>query len=263
MILNAVLHDLGENFQTETGYLTRNGITRLMLGFLPMVYPKSETFLRIDPMVHSIQIRDRFSGLYETENSLDLRFLLPRNSSIQIGGKYATEIYRDEKFGRSAFRIRASTQFTKRFFLRIAYNYGQKIRYVGAPYQGRGNDASAAVEYLPSENLHLNLNLTYSDFTRTADSKEEYDYTILRSLNTYQVNKYLFFRAIVEYNSFYKRLMTDFLASFTYIPGTVIHAGYGSLYEKTAWQNDAYVPSDRFLETKRGFFFKASYLWRL
>jgi hypothetical protein len=57
--------------------------------------------------------------------------------------------------------------------------------------------------------------------------------------------------------------MTDFLASFTYIPGTVIHVGYGSLFEKLGWREDEYVPSDRFMETKRGFFFKASYLWRL
>ena len=94
---------------------------------------------------------------------------------------------------------------------------------------------------------------------------KEYDYTIVRSLNTYQVNKYLFFRVIVEYNSFYKELLTDLLASFTYIPGTVIHFGYGSLYDRTAWDagERAYVPSARFLEVKRDFFFKASYLWRL
>jgi hypothetical protein len=58
-------------------------------------------------------------------------------------------------------------------------------------------------------------------------------------------------------------MLTDFLASFTYIPGTVVHIGYGNLHEKIAWQNGRYVESDRFLETKRGFFFKTSYLWRL
>jgi hypothetical protein len=48
-----------------------------------------------------------------------------------------------------------------------------------------------------------------------------------------------------------------------YIPGTVIHIGYGSSYEKLEWLDGVYVSSDHFLETKRGFFFKASYLWRL
>jgi hypothetical protein len=145
----------------------------------------------------------------------------------------------------------------------LNYYYGNKIRYIENPYQGKGNDVIASLTFLPLGHFHLEISLLYSDFTRQEDSTKEYDYTIIHSKNTFQVNKYLFFRAIVEYNSFRKRLMTDFLASFTYIPGTVIHIGYGSLYEKIRWEEGDYRPSDNFLETRRGFFFKASYLWRL
>ena len=72
-------------------------------------------------------------------------------------------------------------------------------------------------------------------------------------------------RGILEYNSYRKQLLTDLLASFTYIPGTVVHCGYGSL--------DARIPADgaenpgprpeRLREQKRAFFAKASCLWRL
>ena len=58
-------------------------------------------------------------------------------------------------------------------------------------------------------------------------------------------------------------MMTDLLASFTYIPGTVVHIGYGSSYDKLERREGMYEPSDRFLETQRSFFFKVSYLWRL
>jgi hypothetical protein len=262
-IVDAALQDLGKDFETDTGYLTRNGLTRLKVGILPMIYPKSKTFLRIDPMVHFIQVRDKTSGLWETTEQFDLRLMLPRTTQLAVGGRYATEVFLDQRFGRSNVKITGSSQLSKRLLLTLAYSYGEKIRYESAPYQGRGNDAQASVTFLPSENLNFALSFTYSDFTRSADGLKEYDYTIIRSLNTYQVNKYLFFRAIVEYNSFRKQLMTDFLASFTYIPGTVIHVGYGSLYEKLGWREDEYVPSDRFMETKRGLFFKASYLWRL
>jgi len=261
--INASFQDLSEDFDTEVGYLTRNGLTRLKLGVLPMLYPKSTLILRIDPIIRSTQIRDRFSGLYETDDSFDLRFLLPRNSTFTLGGGYATEVYLGRKFGRSSLRVVANSYLTKNLTLGGSYRYGEKIRYVDDPYQGRGADAQIAVTYFPSENLRFDLSLTYSDFTRSAGGVKEYDYTIVRSRNIYQVNKYLFFRAIVEYNSFTKRLMTDFLASFTYIPGTVIHIGYGSLYERIAWKDGDYVSADRFLESKRGFFFKASYLWRL
>ncbi len=77
------------------------------------------------------------------------------------------------------------------------------------------------------------------------------------------MNRFLFFRAILEYNTFRRTLVTDFLASFTYIPGTVLHAGYGSLYERTTWVGDRPVPASSFEEMRRGLFLKASYLWRM
>jgi hypothetical protein len=262
-LFEITFQDLGKDFVTETGYLTRNGLTRLKLGFLPMIYPKSRTFLRIDPIFHTINIRDKFSGLFETYDTFDLRLILPRNTTLIAGARYQTEVFLGRRFGRSGFRLIGTSQLTKQFLLDTRYVYGQKIRYIDSPYQGRGSDASFSVTYLPSEKLNFGLVLAYSDLIRSADGLKEYDYTIIRSQNTYQVNKYLFFRAIVEYNSFHKRLMTDLLASFTYIPGTVLHIGYGSLYEKLEWRDGEYEPSDRFLETQRAFFFKVSYLWRL
>jgi hypothetical protein len=67
----------------------------------------------------------------------------------------------------------------------------------------------------------------------------------------------------VEYNTYRKKLLLDFLASFTYVPGTVIQLGYGSLHEKLQWVDGEYRESNTFLEMKRGLFFKVSYLWRL
>ncbi len=257
------VQDLSKGFETDTGYLTRNGITRLKVGVLRMVYPKSDLFLRLDPMAHVYAARDKFSGLWESIEQFDLRVQLPRTTQITLGGRAATEVWMGRRFDRSWGRFLAMSQVTRRVFLSLQATAGAKIRYVDDPYQGRGADLLAGITYLPTENLSFALNLTYSDFTRSADGSREYDYTIVRSVNTYQVNKYLFVRAIGEYNTFRARLVTDFLASFTYIPGTVIHVGYGSAYEKTAWEVDRYIPSDRFLEARRGFFFKASYLWRM
>jgi hypothetical protein len=69
-------------------------------------------------------------------------------------------------------------------------------------------------------------------------------------------------RGIAEYNGYRKSLTDDFLLSFTYIPGTVMYLGYGSLFEQTAWNQTAYIASNSYLETYRGIFFKMSYLWR-
>jgi hypothetical protein len=66
----------------------------------------------------------------------------------------------------------------------------------------------------------------------------------------------------VEYNNYREQLLTDLLASFTWIPGTVFHIGYGSLFRKLAWDGSDYAEADAFMETDRGLFLKASYLHR-
>ncbi len=253
--------DISEDFRTDTGFVTRTGVTRFRSGLMKPLYPKGGLLQRIDPMVHSTQIRDRFSGKFETDNRADLRFIFPRSSSLTVGYGYSTEIFLGEKFRTSGLRIVASGQFTKEFYASFQYRYSSKIRYVENPYQGQGSDVAASLRYQPTQKIETGLSVTFSDFS--AAGVQEFDYIIVRSRNSYQVNKYLFFRAIFEYNDFRERLTTDFLASFTYIPGTVVHFGYGSLYEKLDWVEGAYRPGAHFMETARSFFFKASYLWRL
>jgi hypothetical protein len=254
--------DIAEGFQTETGYITRTGLSRIRSGALRMFHLDSKIVHRIDPLIHSTQIRDKYSGLYETFNSFDIRFILPRNSMFLVGVRYATEVFLAERFNTSLARLVATSQLTRQLQLSLIYQYGNKIRYVADPYQGYGHAAGINLLFLPTDSFHLELDLSYSDFSRESDRTKEYDYLISRGKVTYQFNKYLFLRAILEYNSFRETLLTDLLASFTYIPGTVIHLGYGSLYEKIRWEEDRYEPSDDFLVTQRGLFFKASYLWR-
>ena len=50
---------------------------------------------------------------------------------------------------------------------------------------------------------------------------------------------------------------------FIRIPGTVAYVGYGSLYERRDYLGDAWISgAGDYLGTRRGFFMKASYLYR-
>lgn len=72
-------------------------------------------------------------------------------------------------------------------------------------------------------------------------------------------------RFLAQCDSSARRVLTDLLASYEWVPGTVFHAGYGSLSEKRAGPGGAFVPVDlgeRHLSVNRGLFFKASYLRR-
>jgi hypothetical protein len=261
--LSLLFYDITKDFQTDTGYLTRRGVAGLQASVSPRVYPKSRFFRKIMPNLSASVVKDLPSGLFETNDALGVVVLLPGNTSASLLGRYSTEVFFGRRFDTSGVLIGSQSQVTKELYIRGQYFRGNSIRYVADPYQGHGNRLSGIVTYRPSERFDLTASLTYSDFTRESTNEREYSYAIWRGRLTYQMNKYLFFRGIVEYNAFRKELLTDLLASFTYIPGTVIQLGYGSIYDKIEWVDGEYREADRFLEVKRGLFFKASYLWRL
>jgi hypothetical protein len=70
-------------------------------------------------------------------------------------------------------------------------------------------------------------------------------------------------RLIEQYDSSNNRLLTDFLASYEFVPGTVLHGGYGSLYEKRVFEGERLLPEGGdYMTVSRGLFFKASYRYR-
>ena len=62
-------------------------------------------------------------------------------------------------------------------------------------------------------------------------------------------------RAVVQSDSSQSRVLTDFLASYELAPGTVAHAGYGSLFGQDELR-------DHYRPTHRALFLKVSYLVR-
>jgi len=257
------VQDLSKNFQVDSGFVTRTGITRLAPLFLFRIYPKSKFFQRIEPFYWGEHIYDQFYDMAETMNIFVLRFSLPRQTMFRLESYLGNEVYVGRRFNRTGYGFRFQSQTTKQVYIEGMYRRMGSVFYdPGAPYQGYGNRAMLFLQYQPLEKLDFGLSYTYVDFYRQSDDEKIYDYGIIRGRSTFQLNRYLFFRAILEYNTFYDRLTTDGLISFTYIPGTVVHIGYGSAYEKLSWDGADYVSSRHFLETQRGFFFKVSYLWR-
>ncbi len=254
--------NISTGFRADAGYLTRTGIGSLSAYFGPKFYPRRGPVRRLQPSVLIEPARDHFGRRWEAFNFAGLELLLPRSTYVSARCESASEVYGGDKFDTSGVQVQARSQVTKQLRLEGRYRNGKGIYYAADPYQGFKEDASAAVTWQPSENWESSLSLIYSDFRRADDARRVYDYAIFRSRNTYQVNRYLFFRGIAEHNSFRKRWIVDLLASFTYIPGTVVHFGYGSLFEKLDRQEGGYVPGSDYLEMQRSFFFKASYLWR-
>ena len=102
----------------------------------------------------------------------------------------------------------------------------------------------------------MNQSVGYSRvrFNRASDGERIYIVHIVNVRSTYQFNRHFLVRAIEQFDSSRRRVLIDLLASYEFVPGTVVHAGYGSLLEKK--------DTAEYQTTSRGLFFKASYLYR-
>lgn len=261
--LTGCFYSISRGFFSENGFLSRAGLTGLESEIGPKFYPKSDFFRKVKPRLWIYVIRDHESRMNEALGRFGVDLLLPGNTGLTLEAWTGSEIFLDRRFDISQYRLIANSWLSKKLYLYLGWRRGNQVRYAQEPFQGYGNAAAGILRYLPTDKLQWEVRLTYADLFARADGSKVYEYTILRNKLTYQVNKYLFFRGVLEYNDYRRKLLGDLLVSFTYIPGTVIQLGYGSLYEKMRWDESEYRPADRFLEMKRGLFFKASYLWRL
>lgn len=227
-----------------------------------MFYPSRGQVQRVKIIAFSMQTRDERSGLWESYNPLGVHLTLAAAGEAQADCTPSTEVFEGSRFPTTGCRVAASKQFSKR--LRVAGDlaFGRAIYYSTEPFGGRAARASASVVYQPSDRWSETLTVAYATFDRETGGTRLYDYGIYRSKTTFQANRYLLFRGILEYNSFKRPLITDFLVSFIYIPGTAVHAGYGSLYERPMTAGIERPDESPLIETRRGFFCKASYLWR-
>ena len=253
---------ISTGFAAATGYVKRKGINYFKGLFKPKFYPEIKFIRRIDLELFSRQAYDIEYKLWETVDYLASWIYFSGSTFIKLKAEYATEIFRAERFNTGGFHALVSTQIGKKVNLACLYQRLGSIYYSAEPYQGISDNLVFMGAYKPSDKLHLDLTFRYSDFSDVSTAEQVYDYFILRGEITYQMNKYFFLRTITEYNSYRDQLLTDFLASFTWVPGTVVYLGYGSLYEKLRWEDGRYIRDERFLETTTGFFFKCSYLYR-
>ncbi|HEX7284139.1 MAG TPA: hypothetical protein VF239_18925, partial [Vicinamibacterales bacterium] len=146
------------------------------------------------------------------------------------------------------------------------FNTGPAIFYdFTNPFQGRQRFIQAGFTLQPNENLTQSIDFDNVRFENDATGALVYDVDIVNSRTTYQFNRNFLIRFLAQYDSSARRVLTDALASYELVAGTVFHAGYGSLYERRVGEGNAFVPIDQgreYLAINRGLFFKASYVHR-
>lgn len=258
----------GNDFYMATAFQNRVGISRFWFGVGPYLNVKSKRLpwlKRLVPYFHYAHLHDLGTGMNDISRVYGLYMNFAPLGELYLEYRAENEAWKGVLFDKNYFIVLGYTQITRWLYLSTNVYWGGQIYYPSeVPFSGTDHTVNVGVTIQPSSKFKVAVDYTYSDFKDKLTNQEIYSLNIYNLNATYQFNKYFFVRGTLRYDDLQEKLLTDFLASFTLIPGTVVHLGYGSLYLKNQWNGQMWIPGQGSLtEMRRGLFFKASYLWRI
>ena len=245
------------DFVMDTAFYNRTGFTGVWSFSEVNFYPKSSWLQRIHPFYFAKYGRDRIQNGDEDYLHTGIRFNVTRQGFFNFSHGRGHEAWKGTQYRVGTdFNFFGQLQPQRWLNLFGSYYTGPAIYYDEvAPFQGRSRGYSLETTIQPNQHLSQNLEFSRNRFWRPETGLEVYGVNIVNSRTTYQFDKHFLLRMLVRYDSSQDRVLTDFLASYEFVPGTVFHAGYGSLYEKQ-------FGLSRYSTVNRGLFLKASYLRR-
>lgn len=261
------------DFQMDTAFYFRTGFTGVWTYQQVNFHPRGGTnfwLQRVSPFVFAKTGHDRIQNGAEDFLNTGLRLNFTRQGNFEIATSLGKEAWRGQEFnvGSDIFGF-AGMQVVRWLNVHGGGGIGPGIYYDDEdPFQGRSLFSFFGMTLQPNQHITQSVEGNYSYLDRESTGERIYDVTVINSKTTYQFDKHFLMRFLAQYDSSSERLLTDFLASYELVPGTVFHAGYGSLFERgprEAFPNDVNSPlrlDERYQATNRGLFFKASYLRR-
>ncbi|HUQ86164.1 MAG TPA: DUF5916 domain-containing protein [Vicinamibacterales bacterium] len=261
------------DFQMDTAFYFRTGFTGAWGNSQVSFYPhggKNFWLQRITPFVFAKAGHDQIQEGDEHFIDTGVRFNFTRQGNLSVEIARGKEAWQGQQYnvGNDVF-VFAGMQALRWLNAYGGVGVGPAIYYDEVnPFQGRSLNSFYGVTIQPNQHLSESIEGNSTRFDRASNGERVYSVDVLNSRTTYQFDKHFLVRFLAQYDSSEHRLLTDFLGSYEFVPGTVFHAGYGSLYERgrlSAFPADANGPvrlDEKYRATNRGLFFKASYLRR-
>jgi hypothetical protein len=248
-------------FRMDTAFINRVGITRgwqyQALNFYPS-HTSYKWIKRINPFVWVSGAEDRNQGGTEIFYLPAIRFNFTRSGYLRIDHGTGHETFAGRRFEIGRTMVDGGAQITRWLNVSGGTQAGPAIFYdAEAPYQGDRRSVNMRIGLQPNAQVNSNTSYSFVAFKNRATGLNVYRVHVLNLRNTYQFTPRFFIRAVAQFDSSRKRVLADFLASYELSPGTVAHAGYGSLFGRGLES----LEFDRYTATARALFFKVSYLF--
>ncbi|MFH1144918.1 MAG: carbohydrate binding family 9 domain-containing protein [Candidatus Eisenbacteria bacterium] len=183
---------------------------------------------------------------------------------MEISRTLARERFVGRDFDAGGWRIAGKAAVGQRWLVSASAAWSATPRYDASdPRQGASRTTAAAFTLRPHAAWDLGLEWTAQRFRLNDAATSLYDESLVRLRLRWQPHRCLHLRALLEWDGFAGEFVTDGLISFTYVPGTLIHIGWGNLYREQVRAAAHGATGSRLEELQRDLFVKIAYGLRL
>jgi len=248
---------LHSDFQASLGFVNRTDYRTVGSYASYRIYPDK-------PYLNQVQFRIQAgkrigytdSATQDTWIRPNIQLRLTEFNQVFIQYEAGLERFADIDFKKQELSIESQFTFLSWMPFNLVFETGDSINYdPNDAFLGFHNVYGAQLTFKPSKRIQLGTDFSKETFWRTAGGERLWDYNVVRERVTYQFSKTLSFRAIVDYNFFYKQAFGSFLASWVLRPGTVFFLGFDNNYLRDAYGH--------LVRDNTNVFIKFSYWWRL
>ncbi len=255
------------DFQMDTAFVNQTGVTGNWSYGQLSLYPdekKHAWFKRFNLLSFARVGRDRIQGGDQLFGLFGFSGSFTRQGNLRVDFGWGQEPWAQSEFATRQIRAIGSGQLLRWLNLNFYVQQGRSIFYdKEAPFTGPSWSHSVGFTFQPSASFSQNVSWDRAQLDRPGGSGRVYRVDLLNLRTSYQFDRRFALRGIVRYDSSARRVLTDLLASYEPVPGTVAYAGYGSLIERRGWDGTGWRPGEGdYLTTRRGLFLKASYVHR-
>ena len=254
-------------FVMDTAFLNRVGITSGW-GYVDYsFYPdkvRHPWVRRITPFVFMQGGIDRIEEGNDRIVVGGVRINLTRQGFFRADRVNSQEAWQGSEFDGGQWRVQGNMQIFRWLRPSFFYSKGKSLYYDELdPFVGPSSAVRAGAVVQIGGRFSEDVSYSHNTFDRPSTGARVYTVDLINTRTTYQFTKELAARAIVQYDSQERRVLTDFLGSYDLRPGTVVYIGYGSLYQRRDYRNNEWIDGEgNYLTTRQGLFLKASYLYR-
>lgn len=278
--------DVSADFATSLAFLPRTDVKQIQQeGKYVWHLEGYEHLQRVGAVFNTEAARNQDGQLQDWLMSAGGFLDFSRNSWFEVFAKRGFETYAGRDYRKQGWMIDAGTSWWDWLSVMTQVGVMDSINYTPAngvsALMGQGRSVDLTVSLKPHAQWRIEEKVLWNDLRNSADATNRdalvYRNLMLRSKLSYQHNRFLGLRLIVDYHlldsnprlstlTSGKQLNTDFQINYLLSPGTSVIAGYGNRQENLALiGNPLQVQrtEDVNLRTGRRAFIKLNYLYQL